>query len=172
MASEGIRLMNGVAERLGPTATGACLAPGSKGKTALRTLAALGVAILVGCGDGRLPTAPVSGVVTLDGKPVTSGAVVFTPDHGWPAQGELDSDGRFVLSTYEEGDGAILGEHRIVVIAQTGDDPEEHFERPPSKPIKSLVPDRYANKATSGLSYEVKPGESNEVQLPLLSKGR
>ncbi|TWT97541.1 hypothetical protein Pla108_16930 [Botrimarina colliarenosi] len=138
--------------------------------------ALVGVALLTaagaaGCGDGRFETAPVSGVVTLDGKPVTHGAVIFTPEQGWPAHGELDSEGRFTLKTYEPGDGAIVGEHQIAVVSMTEDDPSEHFERPPSKPIKSLVPDRYANSATSGFTFDVKADQSNEIQLEMVSKG-
>ena len=135
------------------------------------SLVVLTLAIAVGCGDGRFPTAPVSGVVTLDGKPVSSGTVIFTPKQGWPAKGTLDSEGRFTLTTYREGDGAILGLNQIIVFAVTEDDPNEHFERPPSKPARSLIPERYGSQATSGLSHDVKAGETNIVQLDLVSKG-
>lgn len=125
----------------------------------------------VGCGEHLPGAAPVAGVVTLDGKPVTSGTVIFSPAKGLPAHGELDSQGRFVLSTYQEGDGAIIGEHRIAVVAVTEDDDSQHFERPPTKPVRSLLPERYASKTTSGLSFEVKQGEHNEARLELNSKG-
>ncbi|TWT36470.1 hypothetical protein KOR34_13760 [Posidoniimonas corsicana] len=124
----------------------------------------------IGCGGREFETAAASGVVTLDGKPVTSGSVVFTPEQGWPAQGELDAEGRFVLSTFEDADGAIVGEHRVAVIAQTGEDASQHFEKPPTQPVRSLVPDRYASKMTSGLLVEVRPGAENDFELKLTSQ--
>ena len=136
-------------------------------------LLGMAVSLGVGCGSKtEFETAKAAGRVTLDGKPVTEGSVVLTPARGWPARGELDGEGRFTLSTYEQGDGAILGPHEIAVLAMSGPDPSEHFERPPPAPTKWLVPERYGNRATSGLTYEVKPGESNEIKLELFSDPR
>ena len=117
-------------------------------------------------------TAPAVGRVTLDGKPVVSGSVVFTPPQGWPARGELDAEGRFTLTTYEPDDGAIVGPHEIVVIAQTGPDPNEHFERALSAPTKWLIPERYGSRKSSGLVYDVKSGEANDVTLELFTDPR
>lgn len=122
-----------------------------------------------GCGSQPFETAKVTGSVTLDGKPVTEGSVLFTPSQGWPARGELDAQGHFALSTYEDQDGAIVGKHEITIIAQSGPDPSEHFERPPPAPTKWLIPERYGNRTTSGLTYEVKEGEPNEVTLELFT---
>lgn len=131
------------------------------------------VAFGVGCGSkAEFETAKAAGRVTLDGKPVTEGSVVFTPVRGWPARGELDEEGRFTLSTYKPGDGAIVGPHEIAVLAMSGPDPTEHFERPPPAPTKWLVPERYGNRSSSGLAYEVKSGESNEIELELFSDPR
>jgi hypothetical protein len=144
----------------------------------MRSLAAasLGLAaatFVVGCGSGNeFETAPAAGRVTLDGKPVAEGSVVTTPAQGWPARGELDADGRFTLSTYKPGDGAILGPHEIVVIAQSGPDPSEHFERPPPAPTKWLIPERYGSRATSGLSFTVEKGRQNEINLELFTDPR
>ena len=146
--------------------------PSFYNRIALLGLAAITIAAVTGCGDGRFPTAPVSGSVTLDGKPLTNGTVIFTPKQGWPAQGTLDSEGRFTLTTYNAGDGAILGPNQVVVIAVTEEDPNEHFERPPSRPVQSLIPERYGNQSTSGLSHEVKADGPNEVQLELVSKAQ
>jgi hypothetical protein len=67
--------------------------------------------------------APVTGTVTVDGVPFTTGKVMFAPiargedrRAGRPALGRLQSDGSFTLSTYEEGDGAVVGEHWATVI--------------------------------------------------------
>lgn len=130
-------------------------------------------ALVAGCSSSpQFETAQAAGRVTLDGKPVTQGSVVFTPPQGWPARGELDAEGRFTLSTYETGDGAILGQHEIVVIAQSGPDPSEHFERPPPAPTKWLIPERYGSRTTSGLTYEVHKDQPNEITLELFTDPR
>ena len=72
--------------------------------------------VLSGCG-GR-GTAPVQGVVTLDGTPVAGATVLFMPDGqdgSRPASGFTSSDGTFRLTTYQADDGALPGKYRVVV---------------------------------------------------------
>ena len=83
--------------------------------------------LFCGCDSRPFETSKVTGRVTLDDKPVSEGTVVFNPPQGWPARGELDAQGNFTLSTYEDQDGAIVGPHEIVIIAQSGPDPSDHF---------------------------------------------
>jgi hypothetical protein len=73
-----------------------------------------------GCGvggAGTLPSLiPVKGKVTFKGEPLTTGVVHFEPDDfGRPANGKLQSDGTFVLSTLKEGDGVVAGHHRVSI---------------------------------------------------------
>ena len=79
--------------------------------------ACLGVVLLgAGCGPSRPETAPVTGVVTLDGKPVEGASVMLTPEgEGRPALGMTDMEGKFSLKTFEPGDGAMLGKHHVTV---------------------------------------------------------
>lgn len=90
---------------------------------------AVGVAIcslgLAGCGSGgQFPVAKASGEFHVDGKPLTVGRVMLSPiasgesatKAGRPAFGDLNADGAFVLSTYGEGDGAVVGKHRVTWI--------------------------------------------------------
>ena len=58
----------------------------------------------------------VEGPVLLDGKPVPMGFIRVLPDVGRPAQGVLNAEGRFRLTTYDEGDGCV-GTHRVEVLA-------------------------------------------------------
>lgn len=93
-----------------------------------------GLALLVtslwatGCGGGgeQYDVVPVSGVVTCQGEPVVGGVVNFTPQPakdkdraagrpGRVALGVTDENGRFELTTYENGDGAIIGRHTVTV---------------------------------------------------------
>ena len=92
-----------------------------------------------GCGPGRPATTRVSGRVTYQGKPVTEGRIVFQPEHGRPAMGTLDADGRYTLTTFDAGDGALLGHHRVTIDAHrvSGGLPPEAFDLPGSRPAKA-----------------------------------
>lgn len=110
----------------------------------------------VGCGGsgGEHNVASAGGTVTLDGQPVPELVVNFTPqaaagggNPGKSATGRTDANGKFTLSTYEMGDGAVIGNHQVVV-SLDGPNPT-----PPGK-----LPDNYV--------LEVKPGTNNfEIKL-------
>ena len=111
----------------------------------------------VGCGSGRLPTAPVEGKVLYQGKPLQFGNVMLQPDSGPMARGTIQSDGSFRLSTYGSGDGAVIGTHRVRVACFENQSPNA----PPPNPTrelsvgKSLIPRKYLYLDTSGLRVEV-----------------
>lgn len=76
----------------------------------------------IGCSKSPFDLAPVHGKVTIDGKPVVAGRVMFAPiakgesrEVGKPAFGTLQADGTFTLTTFEEGDGAVVGEHWVTI---------------------------------------------------------
>ncbi len=117
-----------------------------------------------GCGasSGEMETASVYGVVTLDGTPLTTGMVYFVPEGGRGAKSKISEDGSYTLGTYGDKDGAIVGRHKVFIIASEGDVAFESEE-----PVKSLVPRRYTNAKTSRLEFEVKAGETNEAPLEL-----
>jgi hypothetical protein len=74
----------------------------------------------MGCGGSgdQAKTASVTGMVLYKGEPVPMGTVMFTPVAGGPpATGEIQSDGSFVMQTYVAGDGAVIGEHSVIVTA-------------------------------------------------------
>jgi hypothetical protein len=72
---------------------------------------------LVGCGDGGPAIVPVSGIVTIDGQPLTYGHIQVLPT-GWrPASSKIGSDGRFMLTTTVSGDGCAVGSHTVTILA-------------------------------------------------------
>jgi len=83
----------------------------------------LGLPLLIGCNQGP-SLAPVHGRLTCNGKPVKEAGVIFSPvpategakESGKPATGSTDADGRFVLTTYKSGDGALVGKHRASIV--------------------------------------------------------
>jgi hypothetical protein len=109
---------------------------------------ALAVAMLLccGCSDGRPSRVPVSGRVLIDGKPLTHAAVRFYPPGGRSSSGKTDGDGRFVLTCYEPSDGALVGNHKVIVAA---------IEEINGNTIKWHAPKKYAQPDTSGLQATI-----------------
>lgn len=127
-----------------------------------------------GCGAASdVPSlAKVTGVVMLDGKPLTKGSVQFTPDSkqgttGRMALGDIGPDGEFTLTTSTPGDGAQVGFHNVSVVCV--DAPPFDPKNPVPTTVKWLIPEKYGVDQTSGLTAEVKEGEENILQFDLQS---
>ncbi len=118
----------------------------------------LWIGSIAGCGGDTLPVAPVEGTVLYNGKPLTSGVVTFLPATGPVATGEIQSDGTFRLSTYGDGDGAVLGKHQVSIGSFRDPTKEEIAKAAGSEPLGSIpvTPQKYLTPATSGLTAEVK----------------
>jgi hypothetical protein len=84
-------------------------------------------------------TVPVSGKVTYKGKPLTHGTVVFEPDAGREAHGEIGPDGVYRLSTFKQGDGAVVGAHRVSISGLNKKDLPLKYHRPSSSEIEFEV---------------------------------
>jgi len=122
---------------------------------AIIMLMALLVAV-AGC-DGRPTRVPVSGKVLIDGQPLKLGAVVFVPEGGRSSFGSLDSDGHFALTCFTPNDGALLGKHRIQVVAR---------ETINDTTARIHAPLKYGELQNSGLSEEITaPTDAVVIQL-------
>ena len=118
---------------------------------------------ITGCGPQRPETVRVSGTVTLDGKPSSGAAVMLMPKQGGrPAAGVTDESGEFSLTTFEQGDGALPGEHTVTVTLKkvTGILADRvglsGGVAPGGIKVQWLVPEKYSSSKTSGLAVEVK----------------
>ena len=115
--------------------------------------------LLCGCSQRGEATAIVRGKVTYNGKPVPNGTVNFIPTRGaTTATGEIHPDGSYALTTYKPGDGAVLGTHKVVVVAMQDMGnrlPENRTPLPPP-----IVPVKYTSLATSDLTAEVEKKEN------------
>jgi hypothetical protein len=142
--------------------------------------AILVVGSLAGCGPDRPQTVSVTGTVTLDGAPIEGATVGFTPEGGGrPATGTTDASGKFALTTFEEGDGALPGRHTVTISktktsgGMEGDAGAGEVEGGGGGPgslagpmgvgaemptVEWIVPQKYSSPKTSGLSCEVKSG--------------
>lgn len=125
-------------------------------------------AMVAGCGESRPVTCPVRGTVTCQGKPVPRGTVLFNPVDPTrpPARGTIASDGTYELTTYRAGDGAVPGEHKIVVNATTEVDPAREVGEPGYRIPQSLVPAEYSSLSTTPLERTVAEQE-NIIDLEL-----
>jgi hypothetical protein len=125
-------------------------------------VAAAMLANFAGCGAGGPPTTtPVSGVVTFDGQPLTGGTITFISmaESGKgvvsrPAVGVLGAEGKYTLSTFAPGDGAIPGDYQVVVVSDEGVPSPEEFAEKNAK-VKSAIPAGYNSPTTSGLRAKV-----------------
>lgn len=127
---------------------------------------------LAGCGGGatdELPRVAVSGSVTLDGKPLTSGTIAFSPVPNQPNPVEVGagiSNGAYSIS---KADGPTPGSYRITIYGGSsvggtaGDAPGM-----PPKATKDPVPEKY--NARSTLTADVKAGGSSDMDFKLESK--
>ena len=120
------------------------------------------VVMLIGCGG---KPATVSGVVTLDGKPLQRGTVGFTPvASGMRAAGVIDSEGKYSLSTNRDA-GLEIGEYAVTVVSR---EPGPENAQGPPMPGPYITPQHYAVESTSGLKFKV-DGGSNTIDIALTS---
>ena len=136
-------------------------------------VAGLAAAIL-GCGGENITLGKVSGTVTLDGQPVTSGIIHFMPQSGPAATGVIDDQGQYRLTTYSDGDGAVIGSHTIY-FSPVAD--ESHMagyteadyaagKPPPEAPAEEFLPAKYLSPSSSGLSHKVtRQSTTHDVRL-------
>jgi len=122
-------------------------------------------------------TVPAGGVVVLDGNPVAGAAVLLSPATGGvPARGTTAADGSFTLSTFDNGDGAVVGLHRVGIATMdaqgfvTDDDGLSGKLDGRQIQVRAVIPERYMNPATSGLEAEVKRGSANRFEFGLTAE--
>jgi hypothetical protein len=135
----------------------------------LVTAAAMAMAMAAaGCGGDGIPREPVSGKVTLDGSPLDSGLIAFTPaDNTRPPAGTAIQDGRYSIG---RGDGPAPGPHTVTISSR----------KPTGKKLKSadfpgtlveetreIIAPQY--NVDSRLGVEVKQGGVNRFDFDLSS---
>ncbi|OYW16814.1 MAG: hypothetical protein B7Z55_13780 [Planctomycetales bacterium 12-60-4] len=125
-----------------------------------------------------------SGVVTLTGKPVADALVrLYSPDVPAGSTGKTDKEGKFLFTTYANGDGAPAGRYFVGVVKYespseggSGDADSPDYIPPkdvsndstiPVKPPKSLIPSRYADPTRSGFTAEVTEQGPNEFTFDM-----
>lgn len=140
---------------------------------------ALFAVVCMGCGAG-VKIAPVRGRITINGRPVTEGQITFYPVAGNMAYGSIGADGEYRLTTFDNGDGALVGKHQVVILATkiTGPPSPATLEEElrigggggtlpaDSGGLEWIVPEKYSDRSQTPLTAEVKPG-SNTIDFSL-----
>ena len=123
---------------------------------------------LGGCGESRDPNlpdlVPVTGKITLDGKPLPGATVGFfgNASGSTGSVGTTDADGVYQLQTLNNGEGAPVGQYIVSVsklVKPDGSDlPTDVEIDPMSTPHKELLPPKYSDMNQTVLKTEVKEG--------------
>jgi hypothetical protein len=162
---------------------------------------------LCGCGSGDgYQLGRVSGTVTHKGQPVQSGFITFLPDDskqtvGPSAMSKIAADGSYAMSSKEANDGAVVGFHKVGIMAidlqpivqapEKDETPKDIMitkgqarRRPPQKKslgptftdragnvYRILTPEDLRSPDTSGVSVEVRGG-TNTLNFSVQEDGK
>lgn len=124
------------------------------------------LSIAIGCGS-EMKVAPVSGTLTLDGKPVEQASVVFEPEEGGrPSFGVTNTQGRYTLAYSRTLNGAEVGDCVVKItklseLDENGNKPKETKANAPG-----VIPKRYLKEP---IKVTVLP-RSNQIDIDLTTE--
>lgn len=133
--------------------------PASVRPVACLALAAL-IAALTGCGDGKIKRYPVSGSITVAGKPYEGARVFLFPLDGSEAFqkerpfGVTDESGAFSIMTFVKDDGAPAGTYKVIVM----NDPPADADQAKRWRGRPQIDAQFSNPDTTPLTAEVTSG--------------
>lgn len=129
---------------------------------------ACGSLLITGCSEQRYPLSSVSGIVTLEGKPLVDTRVLFDPlrqgdsIHAGPGSiGCTDESGRFALVTLDGDEGAVVGPHRVMITTFQQDEKGKVIR-------KEEVPMHYLRDRS--LSFEVGASGNESANFDLVGR--
>ncbi len=123
-----------------------------------------------GCGKSAFPTAPVSGRLTLNGKPVAGVHVSFQPVAASPSAaragegsvGVTDEEGRYELRLIDsDRPGAVVARHVVRLVAK---ELRENSAGDAGSPAANPLP---PSSLDGSLSFEVPPGGTDQANFDL-----
>jgi hypothetical protein len=103
---------------------------------------------------------PVSGRVTLDGKPLSAGVVTFVSKDGKTTVAAPVIDGRFLATV-------PVGEYAVGITPPRPPREKDPKEKPPAP--APVIPAKYGDPKTSGITYKVTDGKQ-DFDIDLKSK--
>jgi hypothetical protein len=122
--------------------------------------------LTAGCGRGP-KMVPVSGVVTVDGQPVTAAAVMLYRKGSPAVSAQTQADGTFQLR-------AVEGVHAVTITACEAAgpmlDPTATEDSAKAPKLKWIVPQRYSQLEQTDLKAKVEAGKANQFKFDLPAK--
>jgi hypothetical protein len=119
----------------------------------------------IGCNNSQEDVVDVRGRVTYKGQPVTTGTVRFTPTQvamgeasSRPVTAVLDSDGAYRMKAFRSRFGMSPGDYAVSILSFEGSMMEPET-------VKYLVPKKYSDTRTSGLTATVPVDQSGTLEL-------
>lgn len=119
----------------------------------------LAVSLSIGCGGGNAGTT-VTGVVTMNGAPVTTGVIGFLKSGSPAAGGPIGADGSYSVTV-------ATGEYKVRVDAPSPMPAGWKEGDPPPKLPPRPVPENYAHFDSSGLTATITGESSQQLDFPL-----
>jgi hypothetical protein len=120
-----------------------------------------------GCGDAGPARAPIHGKVTVGGRPLAAGRILFTPvaPNQGPATSAVITAGEYKIPKDE---GPVVGNNRVEIEAELNlgfaIDDEAAFAKRGGKPLPpNAIPPQF--NRDSQLVVEVKAGEDNSYDV-------
>ena len=140
-----------------------------------RLAVALILSLVSGCSGERALTTAVHGKVTFKGQPLGGGVIAFHPvkiDAGLPsrtAQGAIDAEGHYTLSTFKLDDGAVPGEYAVTVFNPPAAAPIDEYSKAPKSGQGVTIPAHYADAQRTPLkaTVSVPPGGAQQIDFEL-----
>jgi hypothetical protein len=132
-----------------------------------------------GCNSHDPKMITIRGTVFYNGAPlvnVTQGIVRYSPKAqnagGREASGRIQPDGSFVMTTFQKDDGVVVGEYDITVSAYAGEElsREQTESGVRASGPRPMIPNKYLQPGTSGLSDSVAAGHSGFKKIELTDK--
>ncbi len=136
------------------------------------------LALMAGCEAASIGgLVPVTGKVTLDGKPLAGAQVVFVPNgtKGRAASAACDAEGNYALITNTDK-GVMPGSYKVQVnyIAKPDGTPITTFEEgmditqlEASGQARQILPPRYSDLQQTELKFEVNSSGKNEYNIDM-----
>ena len=150
-------------------------------RLAVAFVTAIGLVSLPACSSSdewtakRLKVYKAGGTVLLDGKPCADAVVTFFSDtDSVSATGRTNTDGKFQLTTYKDGDGAVAGAHKVTVVKREFVEEKTKYDSANERSValipKELLPKKYMTPSTSGISHSVETSGTNDFKIEITSK--
>jgi hypothetical protein len=135
-----------------------------------------GLFLVVATGCGGIKYAPVSGKVTMNGKPLANTLVSFQPiakpgsiEAGPGSSGTTDEQGRFALKVATGENGAVVGKHRVIISQVVSKTDPANDARPTrgGPPQMEKIPARYNSESKE--TFDVPSGGTDKADFELKS---